>query len=342
MTESTQPCTALQSVISAIHAGQRFVVVSHSRPDGDAIGSMLATTMLLTQLGKYVEMYSSDPVPRLHRWLPWASRIQVTQQISSQFDSAILLECDGIPRSRMQGLDALNLINIDHHLSGREFAHINWIDHTASACGELVYQLAIALGAEITPEMATCLYATVLTDTGGFCFGNLTASTFEFAAKLVRLGSDPLLTAREIYFKNPLSKMLLLGAALSSLQHRNGITWLSVTQQDFLRFGSLEEDCEGIVNYALGITGTQVAVFLRELPNGQIRLSLRSSGAIQVATIAETYGGGGHGNASGCTLDGPMEQATQQILAVLDKHILPIENHTAKAESNYTTRPTRP
>jgi bifunctional oligoribonuclease and PAP phosphatase NrnA len=154
----------------------------------------------------------------------------------------------------------------------------------------------------------------VLTDTGSFCYAGTDAHTFELAGDLVRQGANPTLIAQHTYFSNPTSKMLLLGAALSNL-HRDGrMAWMWVTHEDMLRTSAAEEDCEGLVNYAIGISGVEVAVFLRELANHRVRLSIRSKGAFDVARIAETFGGGGHQHASGCTIDGPLPSATDRIL----------------------------
>jgi phosphoesterase RecJ-like protein len=260
-------------------------------------------------------MAFSDRVPLIYRWLPCAQSIRHWQRAEGEFDLAILLECDGIERSRLKGLEGTRLINIDHHTSGRTFAHINWIDTDACAVAEQVFALAGAAGVRITPEMATCLYMAVLTDTGSFCYEGTDARTFWLAHELVRLGACPAPIAQDVYFSNPMSKMLLLGAALGNLKRDGRVAWLSVTTADMERANAAEEDCEGIVNYAIGIAGVEAAVFLRELPDHRVRLSLRSKGNVNVAKVAESFGGGGHENASGCTLPGPMPAATDAILA---------------------------
>jgi phosphoesterase RecJ-like protein len=169
--------------------------------------------------------------------------------------------------------------------------------------------------------MATCLYTTLLTDTGGFCYGGIHASTFALAGELVEAGADPVHIAREVYFANPFSKMLLLGKALGNLKRKGALAWLWVTHADMVDAGAVEEDCEGVVNYALSTAGIDAAVFLRELPEGRIRLSLRSKGKINVAQISERLGGGGHENAAGCTLEGPMERAADEILGALRREM---------------------
>ncbi len=181
-------------------------------------------------------------------------------------------------RSRLAGLEGRLLVNIDHHATGRAFADVNWIENDACAVAEMVYKLARAAGAEVSPAMAACLYAALLTDTGSFCYEGTDAHAFELARTLVACGADPARIAREVYFSNPLSKMLLLGAALSNLQREGRLAWLWVTHADMVRTGAAEEDCEGIVNYAIGIAGVEGAVLLRELPDGRVRLSLRSKG----------------------------------------------------------------
>jgi len=266
---------------------------------------------LLEQMGKRADLVSADGVPLIYRSLPGASDIRFALGVRGAYDAAILLECDGVERARLHGLETLFLINIDHHLSGRPYANLNWIEREAASVGELVYRLVKAAGAALTAEMATCLYTTVLTDTGGFCYGSTKASTFVLA------GADPIAIAQQVCFSTPTSKILLLGAALSNLKREGRLAWLWVTHHDMTRTCAVEEDCEGIVNFAICISGVEAAAFLRELPDHRIRLSIRSKGRVNVAAIAEHLGGGGHENAAGCTLDGPISQALEQILKEL-------------------------
>jgi len=288
----------MEAILSALREGEKFLVCSHSRPDGDAVGSMLAMGMVLRQMGKRADLVTADRVPAVYRNLPGADEIRTVMRVHGSYDAVVLLECDGLERTRLRGLEPFFQINIDHHSSGKEFAALNWIDPGACSVGELVLRLAKAAGAEITPEMATCLYTTLLTDTGGYCYGNLQASTFALASELTSAGADPARIAREVYFANPLSKLLLLGVALSNLHREGALTWLWVTKEDMERTCAVEEDCEGVVNYALSISGVEASVFLRELPEGRVRLSLRSKTRdddreINVAAIAERLGGRG-------------------------------------------------
>jgi phosphoesterase RecJ-like protein len=319
MAPSPEPATALADPVAAIlqviGQGERFVVCSHARPDGDAVGSMLAMGMLLHQLGKHADLLITDSLPAVYRGLPEADSIAFALSVRGPYDAVILLECDGVARAGLRGLEQYFLINIDHHITGANYADLNWIDHGAVSVGELVHRLVQASGAAVTPQMATCLYTTLLTDTGGFIYGSLRATTFALARDLVLAGADPVRIAQDVCFSVPVSKVLILGAALSNLMRDGRLTWLSITHSDMVRARAADEDCEGIVNYALSIAGVEAAAFFRELPENRIRVSLRSKGAINIATIAEHFGGGGHEFAAGCTVDGPLPKAVERILA---------------------------
>ena len=238
-------------------------------------------------------------------------------------DVAVLLECDGFERTgfgriAFDHMGAGLTINIDHHLSGKTFASFNWIDPEACAVGAMIYDLAVASGAEITAEMATCLYTAVLTDTGSFTYPSTVAATFALAEHLVESGADANKIAQAVYFSNPPSKIRLLGAALGNMQIEGTVAWSWITQEEMSRADAAVEDCEGIVNYLIGMAGVEAAVFLRELPSRtEFRLSLRSKGEVDVAKVAERFGGGGHRSASGCTLDGPLDEAVTRIVAEL-------------------------
>ena len=304
----------LDKVLKEIERRERFVLTSHARPDGDAVSSTLALGEILRQMGKNTDIVLYDGVPRIYHHLPFADTVTKSDRIDNHYDAAILLECDSIQRTRIDGLEHQFLINIDHHKSGHDFAHINWIDPTAVATGELVYKLARAAGVKITPEIAICIYTAVITDTGLFVFEGTNAHTFELARELVLAGAEPARCARPIYFGHSIAKMRLLGAALSALQREGPLVWIWATQEQMERTGAIEEDCEGIVNYALSIGDAEVAVFFRELPNGRFRVSLRSKGRMDVSEIAEEFGGGGHACASGLSVDGPLHAAVEQVL----------------------------
>jgi len=307
----------LREVLKHIEQRDHFVLTSHARPDGDAIGSVLACSQILREMGKQAQVVLSDSVPRIYQPLPFSDTVVQSTQVEGPYEAAIILECDSIQRTRLSGLEQRFLISIDHHVSGRPFAHVNWIDSAACSTGELVYRLAREAGVPISADVATCLYTAVLADTGSFMFKGTNEHTFALARELVLAGADPAACARNVYFSHPTSKMRLLGAALSNLHREGGLAWIWVTRDQMERAGAIDEDCEGLVNYALAIQGVEVAAFFRELSDGRYRVSMRSKGQMNVAAVAENLGGGGHACASGCALDGPLSVAVARILAQL-------------------------
>lgn len=315
----------LDRVLQEIRARRRFVVSSHTRPDGDGIGSALALGEILRVMGKDAKVVMHDGVPRIYQNLPFADRVIQADAVPADFfgsspgnsvgDSAvILLECDSTRRTLLEGLEKYFLINIDHHASGRNFAHINWIDSSVMATAELVFRLARLACVPVDRDIATCLYTALMTDTGSFMFEGTNEHTFTVGRELVLAGADPALCARPIYFGHSTAKMRLLGAALSNLHREGPLAWIWVTQEQTTRIGAREEDCEGLANYALSIGDVEVAIFFRELADGRFRISLRSKGAVNVSSVAEYFGGGGHKCASGCSVDGPLAVAVSRMV----------------------------
>jgi len=310
----------LKEVLKEIGQRQRFLLTSHARPDGDAIGSALACSQILRLMGKDAEVVLRDGVPRIYHPLPFADTVITAERVNGKYEAAIILECDSIQRTRLDGLEDRFLISIDHHVSGRPFAHVNWIDPKAVATAELVYKLAREAGVKISAEIATCIYTAVLTDTGSFMFEGTNELTFALARELVLAGADPAHCARNVYFGHSTAKMRLLGAALSNLHREGSLAWIWVTREQMEQVGAKEEDCEGLVNYALSIHDVEVAAFFRELPDGRFRVSLRSKGQLNVSAIAEQFGGGGHQCASGCAVEGPLSIAVARVVAQLRSH----------------------
>jgi phosphoesterase RecJ-like protein len=303
----------LERVLQEIRSRRRFVVTSHARPDGDGVGSALACAQILRVMGKDAEVAMHDGVPRIYQNLPFAERVLQADTVPAN-DAVILLECDSMKRTLLEGLESCFLINIDHHASGRNFAHVNWIDPTVMATAELVFRLARLACVPVDRDIATCLYTALMTDTGSFMFEGTNEHTFTVARELVLAGADPALCARHIYFGHSTAKMRLLGAALSNLHREGALAWIWVTREQMQRFGAREEDCEGLVNYALSMADAQVAIFFRELPDQRYRVSIRSKGEVNVSRVAESFGGGGHICASGCSVDGPLAVAVARVV----------------------------
>ncbi|AFL89711.1 exopolyphosphatase-like enzyme [Terriglobus roseus DSM 18391] len=318
----------LPRIVATIQQHTRFLVTSHSRPDGDAIGSTLAMGSVLHALGKQVDMVLADPVPVVYRTLPGVQRVRQTLDIDqSKYDVAIVLECDGTARTGIRGLDGMaNLLNIDHHLTGAAFGSLNWIDPSAAAVAAMVFEIAIALGATVTPAIATCLYTAVMTDTGSFTYPGTSADTFTLAHALIDLGAKADSVARDVLYSVPAARIHLLGLALSRVSIRGPIAWTWITQDDLEKLNATDEDSEGTVNYLISIAGVEAAAFLRELPRTSsdkslFRTSLRSKSSVDVSLVAANCGGGGHRNAAGCTLQGPFDDAVAHILRELGAEV---------------------
>jgi len=327
---------SIAALLELIRERSSFVISSHLRPDGDAIGSSLALMHLLEAMGKQVTVCFVDPVPVNFRFLDGSDRVAST---FASVDAAIFLECDSIERSsidrgQFEAAPPAVMINIDHHRSGREFANFNWIDPEAAAVGCMIYDLAMAAGIPVSRSMAECLYAAILTDTGSFNYPSTSASTFAMAEHLVQSGASPNRIAAEVYFSNPPSKVRLLGIALSNIQIEGAVSWSHVTQEEMERVGASVEDCEGVANHLIGIAGVEAAAFLRELPEqNQFRLSLRSRRVLDVSVIAERFGGGGHRNASGCSMEGTLAEVTRRIVAQMREACLPLRDEAASIDA---------
>ena len=309
---------SIERILSEFQPGRSFVLTSHARPDGDAVGSLLGLSDLLESRGCRTEIVLADPVPVVYRTLPGSERIRHAS--SPSFGDAdglrpvIVLECDSTERTGLRGLEGRYLINIDHHASGRNYGDLNWIAPEACAVGAMVYELMIAMGGAVSPDTASCIYAAILADTGGFTSRSTTPGTLSTAAELARLGADPARIANDLCFSSPECKVRLLGAALVNMQRQGSIAWSWATLEDLERLQAMAEDCDGVVNYLVGIAGVEAAFFVVELPQpGEYRLSLRSKSQLDVARVAESFGGGGHRAASGCVMRGSLESVIDRV-----------------------------
>lgn len=329
---------SIAALLRLVQDKQTFVVSSHARPDGDAIGSSLALMHMLQCIGKQVTVAFSDPIPEPYHCLAGVEQI-VHDLPASSPDALILLECDSLERTGFKRADfdrmaARFTINIDHHRSGRNYADFNWIDPEACAVGAMLYDIARASGYDISTNVADCLYTAVLTDTGSFNYPSTTAETFAMAEQLVRAGTSPNRIAQAMYFSNPISKLRLLGAALSNMQVQGTVCWSVISTEDMERTHATAEDCEGVVNHLISIAEIEAAALLRQQPDPtEFRVSLRSKGTgnIDVSAVAERFRGGGHRNASGCTLFGTKAEVTASIVSALEAEISPLALATPAA-----------
>ncbi|MFQ5740110.1 MAG: bifunctional oligoribonuclease/PAP phosphatase NrnA [Acidobacteriota bacterium] len=298
-----------------------FAVTSHSRPDGDSIGSQLGLALALEQLGKTVHVINADPVPKAYRSLPGVEKIIVTDHLEGSYDSLFVLECNDLKRPEVANLETCHVINIDHHPGARSYGHLNWVDTSASAVGEMVYQLVRALPVDVTPEIATNLYVAILTDTGSFQFPNTRRETFAVSGELVGYGANPGHIAQEVYLSQPLSKVRLLAKVLQTLEldPSGKIAWIVMTDDMIAETGASREETEGIVTHPLSIRGVVLVAFFRQDRGNGFRVSLRSKDHYDVGRVAARLGGGGHKNAAGLSLSGPLPEVRKEVLSRLEQ-----------------------
>jgi phosphoesterase RecJ-like protein len=219
----------------------------------------------------------------------------------------VVLECPSPDRTGLeQHLAALPVINIDHHLGNQHYGAVNWVDSAAPAVGEMVFRLAQALKVSLEPEIASCLYLTLVTDTGGFRFSNATPAAFEAAAALVREGAHPEQVAQWLYESQPAAVVRLLGEMLQTLglHHGGRIATVRLDPEMFARAGAETGDSEGLIDHARAIAGVDAVALVRRRDDGTHKVSLRSRGEVDVEKIARHHGGGGHRNAAGYSLEG--------------------------------------
>jgi bifunctional oligoribonuclease and PAP phosphatase NrnA len=317
MTDERQD--AITPIVEAIRARSTFVLSSHARPDGDAIGSELAMAFALEALGKVVTVVNRDPVPGPLAAFPGAGRIRIADRVDEVFDAAIIMECSSLDRTGVAGLDGSYLINVDHHQGNTGYGQVNWFDASAAACAEMVYDLIVALGVPLTPVIATHLYVGILTDTGSFHYSSISARTFDICRVLVEAGLDPPRVARAVFDSNTLGRLRLFGAVLSAieLEHDGRLAVMRVDHAMTSRAGGTYEDTEGLINLPLTVKEIRASVFFKELGPTDFRVSLRSKGSIDVAAVARQFGGGGHRNAAGCTVSGDYASARAAIVAAM-------------------------
>jgi phosphoesterase RecJ-like protein len=299
----------LARIVEEIHRRRRFVISSHVRPDGDAIGSQLAMAYALRHLGKEVRLVDGDKPPTPLLVFPGVDQIEVAKEIDDPGDAVIVMECGDFARTGVKGFERGFVINIDHHPGNSMYGALNWFDLSASACGEMVFDLVKALGVPLTKEIAVHVYVAILTDTGSFHYSNITPKTFEIARQCVEAGVDPPAVARSIFDSNNLGRLKLFGAVLSKMEldPTGRVATVYVDQQMAAECGGTYEDTEGLINLPLTVKGIQAVVFFKENGPDDWRISMRSKGDIDINAVAKLFGGGGHKNASGCSARGRFE-----------------------------------
>ncbi len=319
----TPPSSPPDDLLAAIRRGRRFLVSSHQRPDGDAIGSAVAMALALRALGKDATVVMDGVPPPYLQPFPDVDRIRVTTTVTEAVDAALIMECGDLARTGVAGLDRSPVINIDHHPGNTRYGAINWIDESAAACGEMVFTLVDALGVPLTPALATHLYLAILTDTGSFRFSHLTPRTYELAGRAVAAGADPIGIARIHYDSNSLARVRIFGAVLNAMTvHADGrVATLAITRALAADLGGTYDDTEGLINFPLTVGEIGAVAFLKESEDGGWRISLRSKGAVDVGAIARGFGGGGHTNAAGCAAAGTLDAVRETFARLLTQAV---------------------
>lgn len=309
----------LSQVVELIENKQFFAITTHVRPDGDGIGSSLGLCWLLKSLGKSAEVIVRDNIPVSYQELPGAEDIRKVVEIDKNYDAVFVIECSDISRPGIQKLEEQFTVNIDHHSTSEHFGSVNWIDATASAVGEMIYNLCKAIGGRITREIAECIYLALVTDTGSFHFSNTTERTLKVASELIKAGAKPSQISEAVYNSYPWSRVELMSRVLTTIKRDESgrVAWMRQTLEMSEDVEAAEGDNSGFVNIPLTAKEVEAVVYMRETKPNAYRVSLRSKGDINVARIAERFDGGGHKNAAGCRVEGDWDLWEEKIVAAM-------------------------
>jgi phosphoesterase RecJ-like protein len=309
---------AFRAVVELIRDRERFIVTAHRNPEGDALGSSIGLGIALAEMGKQAIIYNADPVPRVLRPFPGADRVVNSLAEARSGDTLIVCDCGELERVGEEALsrrDEFRLVNLDHHVSSKGFAEVSYIDPSAPATALLVYRLLNGLDHPISADVATNLLCGLVTDTGSFRYSNATPEAFRASADLVTRGAKPDFISQKLFDSNEEKTLRLLALVLNTLELVAGgrIACVVVTEEMFRKTGTSSEDLEGVVNYPRAIEGVELAVLLRQLGPDEWKVSLRGQGSVDTTLITGAYGGGGHRNASGCTVQGRLESVKREI-----------------------------
>ncbi|MFK7909169.1 MAG: bifunctional oligoribonuclease/PAP phosphatase NrnA [Akkermansiaceae bacterium] len=313
-------------IAKVIHDHSSFILLSHVRPDGDAIGSQIALGHSLVAMGKTVHFINEDGLPDNLAFMPGSGKIQTPPAEPVDAEVCIALDCATKPRLGEKALHAASIaktwINIDHHISNPRYADLNHIDDSSPATGQIIYHLIKSQDFPLPEETRDAIYVAVSTDTGSFQYSNTTAATYEMAANLVNLGLDVGTINAQIYDNNPYRKIELLRSLLNTLElsEDGRVADWQLPHSVKEKFNLKPEDSEDQIDIIRGIEGVIVAAFFEELEDGKIRVSLRAKDAsVNVCEIAQQFGGGGHARAAGIRMPGPITDARSKVLTAVEE-----------------------
>ena len=311
----------LAAVLATLRVVPSVAVVAHVSPEGDAVGATLGAALALQAAGKIAAGFNADPIPPELRHLPGVAAL--SRERPKGYACYLVVDTSDLERTggllAERGAESV-VVNVDHHAGNTRFGDVNWVEPTASSAGELVYRLLREGGFPIPPEAAANLYAAILTDTGGFQFANTQAACLHAAAALVAAGADPEAIGRGLRANRPLGQVKLLGEVLNGLAVSPGgrVAWIEITVAMRRRAGVGLEVTEDFIEYPRSLAGVRIAVAFKEISADEVRVSLRSFGALDVSRVAGAFGGGGHRNAAGCTVRATLETAKAHVLLLAE------------------------
>lgn len=310
-------------VAAALRERHSFVLTSHARPDGDAIGSQLALAFALRALGKTVRLVNRDPVPAPYRAFAGIADLEFATEVTGAADAVVTLECSDLSRPGLAGLERYFVINVDHHLGNEMYGQVNWFDGSAASCTEMVADIVDALGVAWTQEIAQHLYLGVATDTGSFRHGPISGRTFELCRRITETGVDTTALSRQIFDSFGIGRVKITGAMICKMElhHDNRLAVLEFDDALLAECGATVDDTEGLVNLPLGASEVLAVALFKLQSDGTCRVSLRSKPAVDVRSVAAMWNGGGHKNAAGCTLSGPLADVRPAVIAALGRAI---------------------
>jgi len=316
----------MNQIIHHLKNSNNLFLATHTNPDGDAIGSLIAMGLSLEALNKRTTLYNESPIPAVYRFLPFSDRIVQYVDKANIYDTAIILDCSDLERIG-KAVSMVNkipiIINIDHHITNTCYGDFQLIKTSACATTEIVYNLMKDMVVPINKAIAASIYTGILTDTGSFRFSNTNRAAFEICEEMVELGVDPYSIAQHVYGTYSLGRIKLLNMALDSIEisYNGRLSMMTLTRDMFYETDTRTEDADGLINYAKSIENVKVAVLIQELQNKnkQFHVSLRSTGTVNVAEIASSFGGGGHFNAAGFSIESTISDLKSQIFKLADK-----------------------
>ncbi len=309
----------------AIADHNSFAVVSHVRPDGDAIGSVLALGHALEQLGKSVRYLNNDGCPKSLEFLPGSEKVEISGEVGVlEVEVAITLDTAAHMRIGEGSLEAIKnaklLINIDHHISNPGYGDLSYVDPNSPATGQIIYELLISLGLPVSRISRDSIYVAVSTDTGSFQYPGTTQRTYEMAADLVGRGLNVGEINQLIYDNQPYRRVELMRALLNTLDRSDDglIVWWDLPMATKNELELMDDDSEGLIDFIRSVHGVVVAVFFEDLDGGKVRVSMRSKDArVNASEICGVFGGGGHALAAGIRMPGPLDETREKVLAVI-------------------------